>query len=461
MKASQAAKWCGGRLEGGVDPMLTGARIDSRRVRPGDLFVALPGSRADGHDFAAAAAAAGASAILVSSSRLAGQGLDESAPASRIVVEDCGLALTQIAWRWRAECRARLTAVTGSNGKTTVKEMLASIFRAEAGSEGSADRVYSSPGNLNNRLGMSMSLLDMSADCETAVFEAGMNAAGEIGELGALCRPHMAVVNNAQRAHIGHFDSVESIARAKGELIDSLPADGVAVINADDPHAFLWRDLAGGRRVIGFGFERDADYRGEPTAGGVFLPGGIRAGLQVAGEHNALNALCAAAAASSWKVSDESIRAGLESFEGVAGRLQFKRLSENVTLIDDSYNANPDSMAAALAIMEGRPGKRFAALGDMFELGESSESEHAATVEAAQRAGVLPFVAGEAMRHSGGRHFEDKDSLAASLLEAVAGCQREGERATILVKGSRGMEMETVAQHLEAAFAKAEGGRDG
>lgn len=434
--ATRVAEWCGGRRCGG-DPILSGVCIDSRRTRCGDLFVALPGARADGHEFVDAAVESGAAASLVS--------VPSRSARAQIVAGDCEIALSQLAAGWRRACSAaRVVAVSGSNGKTTVKEMLAAVCRAAVGEK----EVLCSPGNMNNRLGLSLAVSGMRPRHRFAVLETGMDAPGELRELGGICRPHIAVLTNAQRAHLGGFASVSAIARAKGELIETLPADGVAVLNADDPHISLWRELAGGRRIFTFGFGGDSEYRGAMREGNLILPGcSSPLRLQVAGVHNARNALAAAAAAEVLQLPPESIAAGLESFAGAPGRLQFKKTAGGALLIDDSYNANPDSLSAAFAVLAECGGEKFAVLGDMLALGDSAADAHKTAVAEAAALKINLLTTGENMKNAGAPHFADKKSLAREIQNRL----RRNPNAAVLVKGSRGMKMEAVVRALENA----------
>lgn len=441
--ATRVAELCGGRRQGG-DPMLSGVCIDSRRVRFGDLFIALSGENTNGHDFVSVAEQQGAAAAMVQ--------LPVSAK-TQIVVGDCEQALVKLASGWRNVFAGRAAAVTGSNGKTTVKEMLAAICRAAAGDQ----HVFSTHGNMNNRLGLSLAVLELQPHHQYAVLETGMDAPGELLELGGICRPHVAIVNNAQRAHLGGFASVADIARAKGELIETLPPDGVAVLNAADQHISLWRKLAGKRKVLSFGFDQDADFRGEIRGDALHFPNhSTPVKLQVPGAHNLGNALAAAAAASVMSLPPESVVNGLSSFNGVAGRLQHQQLSDNILLIDDTYNANPDSLLAGLKVLSECQGEKFAALGDMLALGESSAAEHAAAVAAADAMNIRLFAVGEQMKAAAGaRGFADKESLVQELMAQLKACQQ----GAVLVKGSRGMQMETVVRMLkegaEQAFSPA------
>ena len=434
--ATRVAEWCGGRRQGG-DPILSGVAIDSRRVLSGDLFVALPGERANGHDFLADATAKGAAAALVSS--------PGRAHFSEIIVGDCEIALARLATKWRQMFSdIRVTGITGSNGKTTVKEMLAAICRSEIG----AAHVFSTHGNMNNRLGLSLAVCGLRAHHRIAVLETGMDAQGELLELGGICRPHIALINNAQRAHLGGFASVAAVAAAKGELIETLPPDGIAVLNADDSNLPLWKKIAGKRRTITFGFANDADYRGALRDGNLHIPGcAAPVQLQVGGMHNIRNALAAAAAGFALSLRAESAAAGLESFSGVPGRMQFKKLCGGLTIIDDSYNANPDSLAAAFAVLADCEGEKFAALGDMLALGDAAAAAHADAVREAKSRDIRLLTIGDEMKAAGAPHFADTESLARVLREQIRDCSR----ATVLVKGSRGMRMERVVAALENA----------
>ena len=435
MTATEAAQWCGGRRWGG-DPILTGVCIDSRQARGGDLFVALPGAHTDGHQFITAAAGSGAVAAMVSESSI------NNAGVARIVVGDCGEALRRLAATWRLRFTGTLIAITGSNGKTTVKEMLASICRAAAGEA----QVHHSSGNFNNRLGVPLSLLGLRVRHHLAVLEAGMDAPGELRELGRLLRPQVVVINNVMRAHLGGFNSLAEIAAAKGELLESLPANGTAILNADDVHLPLWKKLAGARRVLTFGFGDAADYRGTWQNGVLHLPTGEAVTLQTAGAHNANNALAAAAAATALNLLPPSIIAGLAEFEGVVGRLQFIQCG-NWLIIDDSYNANPDSVLAALAVLAAQAGEKIAILGDMLDLGTAAADAHRQVLAAATDAAIEVFSVGEHFGRAGSaQHFADKEALLKSLRSRLG-----GRTATLLVKGSRGMGMETIARALTAA----------
>jgi UDP-N-acetylmuramoyl-tripeptide--D-alanyl-D-alanine ligase len=443
MDLAEAARAVSGSVEG-ANASFSGVTTDSRSVAAGDLFVALAGERFDGHRFVGEAARRGAAAALTA------RRVDTDVPLAQVVVADTRIALGQLAAAWRARFAIPVVALTGSNGKTTVKEMLAAILAAHLAGE--EDAVLATTGNLNNDIGMPLTLLRLRGRHRYAVIEMGMNHAGEIDYLTRLARPGVALVNNAQRAHVGILGSLEAIAHAKGEIYAGLAPDGIAVVNADDAYAGYWKGLNTGRRIVTFGFADEADVRagrsGEAwrftTPAGTF---DVR--LRVAGEHNARNALAACAAAHALDVPAAAMERALATFAGVPGRLQRRRAPGGAVVIDDTYNANPESMKAALAVLAAEPGRRVFVMGDMGELGAQSAAMHAEVGEFARRAGVEVLLAlGEASRHAaeafgaGARHFADaKELAAAAAAEAGAG-------ATLLVKGSRFMQMERVADAL-------------
>jgi UDP-N-acetylmuramoyl-tripeptide--D-alanyl-D-alanine ligase len=428
----------------GPDAEVRGVSTDSRAMRPGDLFVALRGEKYDGGDFAAQALRDGAAGVVLERAQAAGI-------ASAIRVDDSRRALGRIAAAWRQRFEIPVAAVTGSNGKTTVKEMLASILRAETGS---AEAVLATEGNLNNDIGVPLMLLRLRETHEYAVLEMGMNHAGEIDYLSRLARPQVAVVNNAMTAHVGLLGSVENIARAKGEIFNGLSDAGIAVFNADDAHAWLWRDANARRCIVDFGLAHPAKVRGQyrPGAQGsaltLFLPNAtLEISLRVPGEHNVMNALAAAATAFALDVSNRSIVAGLSGFAGVKGRLQSLPALHGSTFIDDTYNANPDSVKAALAVLAQRPGRKLLVLGDMGELGEAAVSMHAQIGQVARAAGVDRLLAlGELTKETvaafgpGAMHFERIEELLAEVENEL------DASTTVLVKGSRFMQMERVVK---------------
>ncbi|RXZ44667.1 UDP-N-acetylmuramoyl-tripeptide--D-alanyl-D-alanine ligase [Crenobacter cavernae] len=431
----------------GDDAAFERVTTDSRAVQKGDLFVALKGDRFDAHDFVAQALADGAAAAMV------GRGF-ELEGANLIVVDDTRLGLGRLAAGWRARFNGRVVGITGSNGKTTVKEMLASILAAHAG----ADAVLATAGNLNNDIGLPLTLLKLTDRHRYAVIEMGMNHPGEISYLTGLARPEVALVNNALRAHLGGFTGVEGIARAKAEIYEGLADDGVAIVPAEDEHAGLFRAAAGGHETLAFGLEH-----GDVTARDVVLePAGSRftlispegetlAELSAPGVHNVKNALAAAAMALSLSVPLQAIATGLAAFAGVKGRLQRKVGRGGVAIIDDSYNANPDSMKAGLDVLAVAPAPRVFVMGDIGELGDTAPMLHAEVGAYAKQKGIDALVTlGPLSRHAadafgaGATPFDDRAALLAHLdIHLPAG-------ATVLVKGSRFMKMETVVEHLLA-----------
>jgi UDP-N-acetylmuramoyl-tripeptide--D-alanyl-D-alanine ligase len=465
MRLSEAARAVAGELRG-EDREFGAVSSDTRGLPPGALFVALKGERYDGHDFVEQAAAAGAAAAMVRD-----PDLRRREPGGRLpmlVVPDTRLALGRLAAHWRNKFDIPLVAVTGSNGKTTVKEMLAAILREtyhESRVTNHESRVLATRGNLNNDIGVPLTLLELRSGHRFAVVEMGMNHAGEIRYLGTLARPNVALVTNAGMAHREFFDSEEGIARAKGEIFEALPERGTAVINADDRHAPLWRELAGRRRVVDFGLEQAAavsaryNLRFLDSEIVVKTPvGEASALLRAPGVHNVRNALAASAAAFALSVPATQIAAGLSRFPGVKGRLQVKPADRGATLIDDTYNANPDSVRAAVAVLGLAPGTRLLVLGDMGELGSGAARLHADIGEAARAGGVTRLHAlGELAAHAA-RAFGNGALHHARLEDLVTAVREElGPQVTVLVKGSRFMRMERVVDALGADSA--EGGR--
>jgi len=455
MNLSEAAAMLGVPFNG-VDAEVLRVSTDSRSIQPGDLFIALRGEKFDGGTFAAQAMQQGAVGVVLDATQAR-----EITAAIR--VDDTRLALGRLAAAWRQRFAIPVVAITGSNGKTTVKEMLAAILRLETGSDAA---VLHTEGNLNNDIGLPLMLLRLRETHQFAVLEMGMNHAGEIDYLTRLTRPGVAVVNNAMTAHIGFLGSVEAIARAKGEIFNGLPDAGIAVFNADDAHAWLWRESNARRCVIDFGLKQPAVVRGQyqPNPFGsaltLTLPNAtLEIALQVPGEHNVMNALAAAAAAFALDVSHRNIVAGLSGFSGVKGRLQRKPALHGSIFIDDTYNANPDSVKAALAVLAQQPGKKLLVLGDMGELGSDAAAMHAQIGLAARAAGVDKLLAlGELTKETvgafgvGAMHFERIQELLAELENELTA------DTTVLVKGSRFMQMERVVQSfMEAPVGLAAG----
>ena len=427
------------------DPLFTGVSTDSRSVCPGELFIALNGNSFDGHTFLAGAAERGAAAALVS--RIVAE-----ATIPQILVSDTRLALGRLAQVWRRRFTIPVLALTGSNGKTTVKEMLRAIFVAHLGK---TDAVLATEGNLNNDIGVPQMLLRLSADHQLAIFELGMNHLGEIAYLTRLVEPDAALVIMAGTAHIGELGSRDAIAEAKGEIYTALKPEGIAVINMHDRFGTYWKTLAGNRPVISFGVSADDDVVGmfAPDAGGALTirwqGNEIAVQLKVLGRHNQRNALAAVAGAIALGVPLPAIKAGLEAFSGVAGRLQTYRGHNSATIIDDTYNANPDSVKAAIAVLAQLPSPRILVLGDMGELGHEGPAMHAEVGAFARDAGIDSFCAtGDLMRGAvkvfgtGAEHFRQIDDLVNALKpRLIAG-------TSVLVKGSRFMAMERVVAQL-------------
>jgi UDP-N-acetylmuramoyl-tripeptide--D-alanyl-D-alanine ligase len=419
-----------------------GVTTDSRQVARGDLFVALRGERFDGHAFADQALAAGAAAAMVDDpDRVATRG------ASLILVDDTLQGLGRLSCAWRARFTPALVGVTGSNGKTTVKEMIAGILRAHAGD----DAVLATSGNLNNAIGVPLMLLRLRSHHRYAVIEMGMNHLGEIRYLTTLALPTVALVTNAGTAHIGELGSLEAIAQAKGEIYEGL-RDGVAVVNADDPFAGYWRGLNADRQVIDFGFDQPAAVRGRPVGAALSVrtpAAAYELRLRVPGLHNAHNALAACAVAHALGMPAAAVVRGLQEYEGTRARLQRKAGTGGSLVIDDTYNANPDSVRAAIAVLAAQPGMRILVLGDMGELGAEGPALHAEAGAEARRAGIdrllaLGPLSGEAARAfgAGAQHFTEVDPLVSALSPVL----RAG--VTVLVKGSRFMRMERVVSRL-------------
>jgi len=458
MRLSEAARAIPAVLRG-EDRVFEAVSTDTRELVPQALFVALKGARYDGHDFLAQAADADAAAAMVEDPGSGIRDMGKSFPL--LVVENTRLGLGSLAAYWRNKFSMPLVALTGSNGKTTVKEMLASILREAVNAESRIPHpesgVLATRGNLNNDIGVPLTLLELRQGHRYAVIEMGMNHAGEIRYLARLAAPDVALVNNAGPAHIEFFASVEAIARAKGEIFEGLKPGGTAVINADDRHAGLWRELAGGRRIVEFGIEHPAAVsaryalRWLESEIVVRTPQGeAQAVLKAPGLHNVRNALAASAAAVALQVPAPAIAQGLARFSGIKGRLQKKAGLNGATLIDDTYNANPESMRAAISVLAQAPGEKLLVLGDMGELGPGAPELHAEVGRFAREQGVDRLLAlGEASVHAarafgtGAGHFTRIEDLLAEAENALE------PGVTVLVKGSRFMQMERVVQSLE------------
>ena len=423
---------------------------DTRTLQPGDLFVALRGERFDAHDYLAQARAAGAVAALAEHG-LAAAGLPG------VEVSDSRLALGELARCWRSQFHLPLIAVTGSNGKTTVTQMLAAILRAAEG-----DASLATQGNLNNDIGVPLTLLRLGAGHRLAVVELGMNHPGEIAGLAAMAQPTVALVNNAQREHQEFMATVEAVARENAAVFACLPADGVAVFPADDAYTPLWRGLAGERRVLTFGgagadVSADAEWGGAGWQTCIHTPqGDCSVELRIAGRHNVRNALAATACALAAGLPLPVIAAGLSAFEPVNGRSRAQALrlgGRRVMLVDDSYNANPDSVRAAIEVLAELPGPRLLALGDMGEVGDQGLAFHDEVLRHALERGIEHvLVTGDWMAQAAAalapaasgplRHFIDYPALQQVALDLAPAM------GAVLVKGSRFMRMERLVHAL-------------
>jgi UDP-N-acetylmuramoyl-tripeptide--D-alanyl-D-alanine ligase len=433
---------------------ITRVHTDTRSLQPGDLFVALKGERFDAHDFLPQAAAQGAVAAI------AHGGLAE-AGLPGVEVPDTRRALGELALLWRQQFHLPLIAVTGSNGKTTVTQMIASILRAAAG-----DAAHATQGNFNNDIGVPLTLLRLTSAHKLSVVELGMNHPGEIAELAALTRPTVALVNNAQREHQEFMATVEAVALENGQVICALADDGVAVFPSDDAYTPLWRGLAAGRRVMTFS---DSDPAADVTAlktdwqGGAWTlcftsPAGKgTVHLKIAGRHNVRNALAATACALAAGVKLDAVVRGLDAFEPVGGRsraLALRLDGRTITLIDDTYNANPDSVRAAIDVLAELPAPRLLVLGDMGEVGEQGLAFHEEVLRHARDRGIeAVHVAGDWMKQAAPvwsvvTHWNEVPAMAGAVCAAV----RDDRPVfhSVLVKGSRFMRTERVVSALLA-----------
>ena len=457
MRMSQAATALNGELIGG-DVLFTSVSKDSRDVASGSLYVAIKGERFDGHAFVGQASEAGASGALVSE--------QQSVPLPQICVDDTRLALGRLAAHWRGQFDGRLVGITGSNGKTTVKEMTRSILECAAGE----DRVLSTLGNLNNDIGMPMTLLGLREKHRYAVIEMGANHAGEIDYLTHIARPDAAVITNAGPAHLEGFGSIEGVAKAKAEIYAGIVDGGTAVINADDRYADYWRDvcsaLGHNRRSITFSMQDPSadvhasvlrvngltDVRLKTPLG----EGSVQ--LAVPGQHNVMNALAAAALCVAIDIGLEDILAGLGAFTGVSGRLATCFTPGGARVINDTYNANPLSMRAAIEVLVASGADTWLVLGDMGELGDEKEALHRQVGQQARELGVRHLLGtGDLARFaveafgSDGQFYQDRQQLIERLEQDITA------QSVVLVKGSRSMSMEQIVDALVDEQNKPEG----
>ncbi len=436
MTLSEVAKVCDGRRLDANAPF-QGLSIDSRSLEPGNLFVALKGTRSDGHDFLEAAGQRGAAGALISR--------QVDSPVSRVLVDDAQKGLGQIARTWRNRMSARVVGITGSNGKTTVKEMLTAIVSGQSA-------VLATRGNFNNEIGLPLTLARLNETHRHAIIEMGAARQGDIAYLCSIARPEVGLVNNAGPAHLEGFGDLEGVARGKGELFECLPENGVAVINRDDRFFDLWAGMADKRDKITFGLDSRADVRGTTENGGLEIHtpvGVIEPEIRVPGRHNRLNALAATACALALDCSLEEITRGLESIASLPGRLEQHLAPGGWTVIDDTYNANPASLYAGLSVLGDQPGERWLVLGDMAELGRNAGKLHAEMGQAAREMGVSRLLAlGVQAKSSvdnfgtGAMHFADRADLEDWLIGNIH------PEVRCLVKGSRSMGMERIVEVL-------------
>ena len=448
MLLSRIAQWTGGRVHGDdveVDAIATDTRVLDAGDGRGPLFVAIAGETFDGHDHVAAAAAGGARAALVA------RRVEAALP--QVVVADTVRALADLAAALQHPRRARVVAITGSNGKTSVKQLLMAILGRVGGA-------YANPGNRNNEIGLPLAVIDAPEDADTAVYEMGAGKPGDIAYLTAIARPDVALVNNVAPAHLERMGSLLAVADTKAAVYDALPADGVAVVNADDAFAPYFGERAHGRRLLRFALDAAADVTARDIAlredGSDFVlvtPAGEAAvALALPGRHNVANAMAAATLALACDAPLAAIAEGLAAVAPVAGRLVRHRLAGGAWLIDDSYNANPGSLAAAIDTLAAMPGEGWLVLGDMRELGPDAEALHAEAGRRAKAAGIarlyalgaLSAQAAEAFG-AGGRRFESHAALAGAL---QAGLAAPAAAVRVLVKGSRGSAMDRVVTAL-------------
>ncbi len=439
-----AAKAMNGTLQGD-NTSFAGVSTDSRKINRGELFIALRGDVFDGHGFIATAKERGAVAAVVDA---AGAASLQECGLSLLVVADTRLALGALAAAWRSRFSLPVIAVTGSNGKTTTKEMIASILKSAYG-----DAVLVTQGNFNNDIGLPLTLLNLDASHRAAIIEMGMNHPGEIAYLARIARPSVALVTNAQRAHLEGMGTIEMIATEKGSVFVELDPQGVAVFLADDQWAALWRKQCADRRIMNYSFEHPADVTGRYLTHGLenqleISVGGeqIEVSLALPGAHNARNALGAATVAVAAGIPLLAVRDGLNTFEGIKGRLQRRPGLNGAVLLDDTYNANPDSVRAGIDVLAATVGKKVLVLGDMGEIGDMTGQFHDEVGGYAKSQGIdLLLALGESSAlavhnfGSGGQHFKKVESLIDALSSELT------PETTVLIKGSRFMRMERVS----------------
>lgn len=428
------------------DKEFQGLSIDTRTIQPGNLFIAIPGENIDGHHFVAEAYQKGAAAAVVM------RAID--CPLPQIQVADTTKALGILGAAWRNTFNIPFIAITGSNGKTTLKNMIAAIMTAAC--DHHTDQVLATKGNLNNHLGLPLTLSRLNSQHRYAAIEMGMNHFGEIEYLTSLTRPSVAVINNAAAAHLEGVGDVAGVAKAKAEIFSGLPAQGVAILNRDDAFYTFWREVIGERPYLTFGFHSDADVQTTLNEDDLAAPinvctpkGSLILQLPLLGKHNVLNALAATAATLATGIDLEAIKAGLECIQPAPGRLELHTLANGVKIIDDTYNANPFSLQAAVNTLAGFAGKKILVLGDMKELGQEAKALHQSAGAKIREAGIdYLFTYGELSETTaqafgaGAYHFNEQEKLVNALKPFLYNA------TTILIKGSRSMRMEKVVSGL-------------
>lgn len=444
------------------DLTITKIGSDSRKLESGELFIALKGDRFDAHQFLSDVYRQGAAAALVSNKSLC----PETIPA--VCVTDTRESLGELAKVWRKQYAIPLIVVTGSNGKTTVKEMIASIFKEAAG----PSHTLMTEGNLNNDIGLPLTLLRLRPEHQLAVIELGMNHPGETSQLAAIAKANIALINNAQREHQEFMESIAAVADEHAAVILALPADGTAVFPADTPYTSVWKKAANARKQIDFAWQRERTEKSSAVVRGYALKNGaiqiecptgeIQVQLQTLGEHNCHNALAACAVAIAAGISLEKIRSGLEKFRPVTGRMQVLQLHSNLRLINDSYNANPDSVVAAIDALAQHAGERYLILGDMGEVGTQGPAFHEELGLYASRSGIEHLLTlGELSRistnaylkskqHGKAKHYSELTELHRDLQTEISKSEATPTAPiTVLIKGSRFMRMERLVELLQ------------
>ncbi len=434
----------------GQDLLMTGVSIDTRTLKAGDLYIAIKGKNFDGHDFISQALQAGASAILVN------QKIDTD--SAQIVVNDTHLALAELAGYWRRKMPVKIAGVTGSNGKTSVKEMIAAIFATQG-------NTLFTQGNLNNDIGVPLTLLRLDENHRFAVIEMGANHPGEIAYTSRYAQADVSVITNVGPAHIEGFGSIDGVANTKAEIIESLSSAGVAILNRDEPYYDLWINKAGSRKSVSFGFDPAADIQAKNITTRLSEKGFTTQFdlktvdateticLGLAGKHNVKNALAATAVALQFGIDLKFIKQALEQVKPVTGRMQVLQGRQGNIVIDDTYNANPASLQAALDAINHANQPIWLVLGAFGELGDEAAAIHAEMATMIQSQSVQRlFATGELAKHtvaafgSNGQHFDTQEHLIQTLTNAISG------KEIILVKGSRSQKMENVVAALVDNF---------